>query len=43
MTSQGFTGQSRLVRSRAVHDVLAEEFRTGLHALALSLKAPLEP
>ena len=42
MTSQCFAGQSRLARSRAVHDVLAEEFHTGLHALSLSLKAPLE-
>ena len=42
MTSQRFAGQSRLVRSRAVHEVLADEFHPGLHALALSLKAPLE-
>ena len=42
MISQRFAGQGRLVRSRAVHDVLAEEFHTGLHALTLSLKAPLE-
>ena len=35
-------GQSRVARSRAVHEALAEEFKTGLHALSLSLRAPGE-
>ena len=42
LTSGRFAGQSRLARSRAVHEVLAAEFGTGLHALALSLTAPLD-
>lgn len=42
MTSARFTGQSRVARSRAVHDALADEFAGGLHALALRLRAPGE-
>jgi BolA protein len=42
MTAAAFSGQSRVARSRAVHDALAPEFATGLHALALRLKAPGE-
>lgn len=42
MVSPAFTGQSRVARSRAVHDALAAEFRTGLHALSLRLRAPGE-
>ena len=42
MVSKAFTGQSRLVRSRVVHDALDDEFKTGLHALSLALKAPDE-
>ncbi|WP_198372259.1 BolA family protein [Roseomonas rosulenta] len=37
-----FAGQSRVARSRAVHEVLAAEFSTGLHALALRLMTPEE-
>ncbi len=37
MHAASFTGQSRVARSRAVHDVLAAEFASGLHALSLSL------
>ena len=37
MRAAAFTGQSRVARSRAVHDVLAPEFASGLHALSLSL------
>ncbi len=39
MHSAAFAGQSRVARSRAVHDVLAPEFASGLHALSLSLHA----
>ncbi len=42
MVSAAFTGQSRVQRSRAVHDALAPEFDTGLHALSLTLRAPEE-
>ena len=42
MVSPAFTGQNRVARSRAVHDALAAEFKTGLHALSLRLRAPGE-
>lgn len=42
MTAGSLAGQSRLARSRAVHEALAEEFRSGLHALSLTLRAPGE-
>ena len=42
MVSEVFRGQSRVSRSRAVHDALAGEFATGLHALALKLRTPEE-
>ncbi len=43
LVSAAFAGQSRVARSRAVHDVLADEFRDGLHALSLTLRSPAEP
>jgi BolA protein len=42
IVSAAFAGQSRVARSRAVHDLLAGEFDTGLHALALRLMTPEE-
>ena len=42
MVSAGFAGVSRVARSRAVHEALAGEFSTGLHALALRLQSPDE-
>ncbi len=42
MASAAFQGQSRVARSRAVHDALAREFAGGLHALALTLRTPEE-
>lgn len=42
MVSARFAGMGRVARSRAVHDALDAEFRSGLHALALDLKAPGE-
>lgn len=42
LVSQAFRGMSRVARSRAVHAVLAEEFASGLHALALTLRTPEE-
>lgn len=43
LVSSAFQGQNRVARSRAVHEALAEEFATGLHALSLKLQAPGEP
>lgn len=40
--SPAFAGQSRVARSRAVHDALAAEFADGMHALALRLATPEE-
>ena len=42
MTAAAFSGRSRVARSRLVHDALAAEFASGLHALALKLSAPGE-
>lgn len=42
MISQALVGQSRVARSRAVHDALADEFKSGLHALSLTLRTPEE-
>ena len=40
VVSPVFAGMSRVARSRAVHEALAAEFRTGLHALSLTLQTP---
>ncbi|MGC6512072.1 MAG: BolA family protein [Parvibaculales bacterium] len=37
-----FEGLSRLQRQRAVNDCLAEELRTGIHALAMKTLTPAE-
>jgi len=42
MISNVFTGLARLGRSRAVHLALEQEFKSGLHALSLTLAAPEE-
>jgi BolA protein len=42
ITADNFIGMNRLMRSRAVHEALAPEFRLGLHALSLRLRAPNE-
>jgi BolA protein len=42
MSAAAFAGVSRVERSRAVHAALADEFATGLHALALTLRTPDE-
>lgn len=42
IVSPAFAGMSRVARSRAVHEALAAEFRSGLHALSLSLSTPEE-
>lgn len=40
MSANTLKGQSRVARARAVHEALAEEFKTGLHALSLTLSVP---
>jgi len=42
MIAAAFAGQNRLQRQRAVYAALAEEFRNGMHALTLDLRAPGE-
>lgn len=42
VVSPAFAGMNRVARSRAVHEALAAEFASGLHALALTLKTPEE-
>ena len=42
IVSAAFAGMPRVARSRAVHDVLAQEFAAGMHALALTLRTPEE-
>ena len=42
VVSEGFSGLSRVDRSRAVHAALAAEFESGLHALNLALFTPEE-
>jgi BolA protein len=42
LVSAAFRGVSRVERSRAVHQALAAEFASGLHALALTLRTPEE-
>jgi BolA family transcriptional regulator, general stress-responsive regulator len=42
IVSENFAGMSRPARHRAVYALLDEEFKTGLHALALRLLTPSE-
>ncbi len=42
MAARVFAGKTRLARSRAVHQALAGEFESGLHALSLTLRAPTD-
>lgn len=42
MVSAAFDGVNRVNRSRMVHEALAPEFSSGLHALALTLRTPQE-
>ena len=42
VVSGAFDGLGRVQRSRAVHEALADEFRSGLHALSLTLRTPAE-
>jgi len=40
MVAESLRELSRLERSRAVHEALDAEFKSGLHALSLTLSAP---
>ena len=42
LVSASFEGVGRVARSRLVHEALAEEFASGLHALRLKLQTPEE-
>ena len=42
IVSEAFAGKSRIERHRLVHDVLAEELRDRVHALALTARTPEE-
>lgn len=42
LVADAFRGLNRVARSRAVHQALAAEFTTGLHALSLTLRTPEE-
>ena len=42
VVAAAFAGKSRVARHRMVTDLLAAEFSTGLHALAVTARAPGE-
>jgi BolA protein len=42
ITAAAFAGQSRLQRHRMINQLLAEELKDGVHALAIEAKAPGE-
>lgn len=42
IVSAAFEGQSRIVRQRRVYEILADEFKAGVHALALKTLTPAE-
>lgn len=43
LVSARFTGMSRVARQRLVYDILADEMKERVHALALRTLAPGEP
>eukprot|EP01102_Stenamoeba_stenopodia_P005471 TRINITY_DN1615_c0_g1_i5.p1 TRINITY_DN1615_c0_g1~~TRINITY_DN1615_c0_g1_i5.p1 ORF type:complete len:109 (+),score=18.09 TRINITY_DN1615_c0_g1_i5:168-494(+) len=42
IVSQAFEGKSLLARHRMIHDLLADELKTSIHALSLKTKTPTE-
>ncbi|WP_075217306.1 BolA family protein [Mongoliimonas terrestris] len=40
IVAEAFAGKTALARHRLVNEALAEEFGTGLHALAIEARAP---
>ena len=43
IVSNGFAGKTRVERHRMINDVLADELKGGVHALAIKACAPGEP
>jgi BolA protein len=43
IVAAGFAGKSRVERHRLVNDVVRDELRDGVHALAIKALAPGEP
>ena len=43
IVSHDFSGKSRVARHRIVNDVVRDELRDGVHALAIKALAPGEP
>ena len=43
IVSRAFEGMDRVARQRRVHEILADELRTRVHALSIDAKAPEEP
>ncbi len=42
IVSDAFAGKSRVARQRLVYEIVAEELRTRVHALALATRTPEE-
>lgn len=42
ITADAFSGMGRVQRQRMVYDVLAQEFKAGLHALSITALSPEE-
>lgn len=42
IVARAFDGLNRVARQRRVHDILADELRTRVHALSIDAKAPGE-
>ncbi len=42
LTSERFTGLSRVARHRLVYDTLAHEMRSGIHALVIDARSPAD-
>ncbi len=42
VVSGAFSGKPRLARHRLINEILAEDLRTGVHALAIEARAPGE-
>lgn len=43
VVAEAFIGTTRLERHRRIHDILAEELKAGVHALAIEAAAPGDP
>jgi BolA protein len=42
LVSRAFEGMNRVARQRRVHEILADELRTRVHALSIDAKTPEE-